>query len=597
MLRFRAHEQSDQPATLHIREDGEVVETSWASWYRRSQVIAAGLQELGVVSGDRVGVMARTRVEWLWIDVAVMLTRAVTVPIYPTELAPVCLDIGRDATPRVVIVENPSQLKKWLELRDEHTQQAGLERLVVIEPECVDSDGVRTHLSELTPPDDELVLTLSALQALGEGALAEDPGPLEASTAAVAAEDLATITYTPGTEGEPKGVMLTHANFLAASDGLSQALSKVGPGDRQLLYLPLAHAFARISVVFSVAMGIPLAFARGYRRALKDARVLQPTFFCSIPRLFEKVRSEFQTEEEEATSIHRFVADWALDRQGGGVIDRLKAAVAERIVNARLRQVFGGRLRFAISGAAPLAVDVGRWFEDRGLPVIEGYGMTETAAVTHLNRLDDNVYGTVGRPLAGVETTLAPDGELLLRGGQVSSGYWNRGGSSSRLDDAGWLHTGDLAAIGEHGHLSIADRKRDIILTATGKVITPGPIAEALRAHPLIGQVLVHGERRSFLTALITLDRESLARYARDVGLDLKYDELTRHRQVYATIEALVARVNAGLPPHANIRKFAILDTELTPEGGDLTPTQGVRRRVATAKHQSLLDSFYSEPY
>jgi len=594
MLRTRAQQQSDETATLHVRKDGSVVETSWASWYRRSQVVAAGLMALGVEPGDRVAVMARTRVEWLWVDQGILLAQAVTVPIFYTELATACRTLAEDAQPRVVVVDSPLQLRKWLPQMDT-LSAAGVERLVVMDAEAVDAEGARVRLSDVVDADDPRVLSLATLQARGEAFLASHGAELERRAGAIGRDDVATITYTPGTEGEPKGVMLTHGNFLAASAGLLDALDLTSD-DRQLLYLPLAHAFGRISVVCSVAAGVPIAIARGYRRVLEDARLLEPTFFCSIPRLFEKVMAEFEAEEEAATVVHRAVARWALDRDGG-LLDGLKSAVARRIVDSRLRQVFGGRLRFAISGAAALSQQVGSWFEERGVPILEGYGMTETAAVTHLNRLDDNQYGTVGRALAGVEVRLAADGELLLRGGQISTGYWNRDASVSRLDADGWLHTGDLGVIDDAGHLSITDRKRDIILTATGKVVTPGPISEALRAHPLIGQVLVHGERRSFLSALLTLEREALERFARDVGLDLNYEELVRHPRVFATVEALVDRVNATLPPHENIRKFAILATELTPEGGDLTPTQGVRRRVAAEKHKALLDSFYSESY
>lgn len=593
---------------MHLREDGTVVQTSWSSMHRRARVISEGLAELGVESSDRVVIMARTRVEWLWVDFALMFRRAMSVPVFPTERRAICHDVATDASPRVVVVENPLQLRKWLSPLGgtaEAEAETGSSRLldgiayaVVIDPECVDDAGEKLHLSAVAGPATPGVITLSALQGLGERRLAQQSYSGQTSDELPALNDVVTMTYTPGTEGEPKAVLLTHANFAAASAGLVDALD-VGPEDLQLLYLPLAHAFGRVAVAFSVAAGVPIAFARSYRRLLEDARTFQPTFMCSVPRLFEKVLAEFQAEEEASTILHRAASRWALDPDDSapGVLRGLKKMVAERLVSSRLWQVFGGRMRFAVSGAARLAPEVGRFFEARGIPILEGYGMTETAAVTHLNRLDNNEYGTVGHPLKGVRVRLGEDGEVLLAGGQISQGYWNRPTSASRIDEDGWLHTGDLGVLNEEGRLAITDRKRDIILTATGKVISPGPISEGLRQHPLVGQVLVHGEGRPFVTALLTLDREGVEKFARDAGLDLEYEELTRHPRVFATIEAAVDKLNETLAPHENVRKFALLDSELTPARGDLTPTQGVRRRVAAETHKALLDSFYSESY
>ncbi len=606
LFRRRVAETPSGEASRHTY-GRKVVTTTWSDWDRRSRTLAAGLLRLGVELGDRVALLSRTRVEWTWLDMAILMAGGVTVPLFPSETGATCAFVLADCEARFAIVENPAQVRKLLALRE---QLPRLERVVVLDQECELPQQPQAPDAVLRLADvaDEAsagwLVPIEELWDGGERDLGALTGELATRAALVGPDTLATLAYTPGTEREPKGVMLTHGNYFAASDALAQALS-VGPEDRQLLYLPLAHVFARITVVVAMQVGLSTAYARSYGTLLDDARLHQPTFLCTIPRLLEKVQGEMEADERMGGGLQRLVSTWARgvgatasqNGDGGGLLRDLQLKVADKLVFSRLRERFGGALRFVISGAAPLPHETGRFFAAHGLPALEGYGMTETCAATSIARLERHRVGTVGPPLPGVEVRLTEDGELLVRGPNVSPGYWERPDETAAAIDAdGWFHTGDLCRL-EDDEIVVMDRKSDIILLATGRAIAPQPIAEALRAHDLVSQVLIHGEGRSFLSALITLDKDALLRFADEASLDPDYEGLTRHPAVFAAVERLVERVNAQLAPHENIRKFAILSTEPSTETGDLTPTQRLRRRVATERHRALLDSFYSEQY
>lgn len=590
----RVASHPDGEATLHRRGDAVVV-TTWREWDERARGLASALVALGIAPGDRVALVASTRVEWAWIDTAILMAGAVTVPVFPAERADALQRIVRDAGARAAFVEDPAQLAKLVEAREE-LGELGLAVLIDDAGLGPEGDALRSDPGDGGAP---WLLDWGAFVALGQGRVAGTREELARRAAAVGPGDLASVTYTPGTEHR-KGVRLTHANYLAAASGLCEVLP-IGPEDVQLLYLPLAHGFGRIALQSGVLAGMCTAFARRYRTVLEDAATYRPTFFCSIPRLFEKVQADIAAAEAGASLVHQLISTWALDDTGGW-LGGLKRMLADKLVYSPLKAIFGGRVRFVISGAAPLAVDTGRFFEARGLPILEGYGMTETAGVTHINRLEDNRYGSVGAALPGIEVRLLDDGEVLLRGGQVAVGYWHAEDPAAApavpgIDAEAWLHTGDLGRLDEDGYLSVVGRKRDIILTATGAVVSPGPIAEAVRADPLISQVFICGDGRPFVSALITLDREALTKHGAEAGLEGDYESLTRHPAIFDYVERVVARVNATLPPHETIVKFAVLDSEMTPETGDLTPTLAVRRKVAEERHRALLDSFYSEQY
>jgi len=589
----------DAEAMRWVGPDGSVRVVTWAQWDEKARALASGLLDLGLAPGARVVILSRTRVEWAWIDVAVLMAGGISVPIFPNELPASCNRVLRDSGARVAIAENPWQLNKLLEVDPEVGDGLGL--ILIDEEMSLSSGAVMTAAEFGVSP--HRVQTLDELEARGHARNARrGERALASRIASVEPDGCATICYTPGTEGQEKGVMLTHENFAFTCNAVDQLLD-LTPQDTQLLYLPLAQAFARLALWVGVRAGVPTAFARSYRTVFEDARTFRPTYLAGVPRLFEKTHEEVEAELLAAGGWTSLVAGWVVgghkrDKSAEGFFARAKRDLGGRVVSRRLRERFGGRLRFAFSGGAPLGVETARFFDEHGIPLLEGYGMVETCAATHINRLGDYGLGTVGRALPGVEFKLLEDGELCVRGRNVTAGYWNRREETEEVfDDEGWFHTGDLGELDDEERLVITDRKRDIIVTANGKAIAPRPIAEKLRADPMVGQVLIHGDRRTYLTALISLRREPLMRFAEEHALEGDYEALTRHPRVFAAVDLAVDRVNATLAPHEVIRKFAILQSEPTTEGGDLTPTLRLKRRVAAEKYRALLDSFYSEPF
>jgi len=587
----------DVVALRTMEVDGRTVTTTWRQWEQRSRALASGLLDLGLAPGARVALLSQTRLEWALLDAAILMAGGISVPIYANEQPATCARLLEDSGARVAIAENPWQLKKLLDMDPAISETLGL---ILIESELRLQTGASATTAELGVRA-KRVETLDQLEARGRRRLATGDAELDERIESIEPDACVTICYTPGTEGREKGVMLTHEGFVATCGALAGVLP-LGADDLQLLYLPLAQAFGRLGLWFGVRAGVPTALARSWRTVFEDARSWQPTCLWGAPRLFEKAQEGIESELLGSGGLMSLVAGWALgrppDRPVEGLLARGRHALGERLVKRKVHARFGGRLRFAVSGGAPLGAETARFFATRDLPILESYGMVETTAATHIARLGEHAPGTVGRALPGVEFKLLEDGELLVRGPNVTPGYWGSPAETRKVfDPEGWFHTGDLARLDGDGRLVITDRKRDIIVTANGKAIAPGPIAERLRADPVIGQVYIHGDRRTFLTALIHLDAEGLARLAADLDLEGDYEHLTRHPRVFAYVDAVVDRVNATLSPHETIRKFALMASEPTTESGVLTPMLGLRRRVYADKHKALLDSFYSEPF
>ena len=592
LFEARVRHSPGEVALLNRRGEGQVA-TTWAEWHRRSRTLAAALVASGMEARDRVVVLANTRLEWALFDVAILMAGGITVPIFPTETASSCAQLIRDCGARWVVTDAEAQTDKLWAVEDQLTDLRGL---VVIDGPVQGSEG---GLGAKT-------VGLDAFLEAGERALGEVGRVIDERIAAIRTDDCASITYTPGTQDVQKGVMLTHGNMGSAAMALAEVLP-VGEDDLQLLYLPLAQAYARTSLAVAVARGATTAFARSHKTVLEDCVIFQPTWLCGVPRLFERIKAQILAERRNMPGVQRVALEGALrlteatrpsgeDAPTG--LSGLPRNLAQQLLHGPMREIVGDRLRFAISGGSPLHCDTGEFFRQHGVEVLEGYGMTETCAASHINRLDDNELGSVGHPVPGLAWRLEEDGELLLRGPNITPGYWQRHDETERAIDAeGWFHTGDLAVADESGRLTITDRKRDVIVTANGKAIAPQPMEDGLRRDPLVAQALVHGEGRNFLTALIALDEEVLMAFAKDRGLEGDYAALTRDRTVYGAVEAIVEQLNGTLASHAVIRKFAILSSGLTSEQGELTPTQRLRRRAAMEKHSALIDSFYSETY
>ncbi len=562
--------------TLSWREVGDIV-----------REVALGLLALGRKKGEAVGVLSTSRPEWVQADFAIFSAGCRTIPIYPSYPPDLIQYIVNDAEIKTLIVEDPAQLAKVIEAR---RHMAGLEQVVVIQG------------YEGTEP---WILTWEALRRRGR----DNEGKLKSELAARVAdgrpEDIATIVYTSGTTGPPKGVVQTHGNHMAMLTSSEQTL-RVVEGDVHLLFLPLAHSFGRLESFAGIYRGLTTAFAESIDRLGQNLPEVRPHFLCSVPRVFEKVYAGIMAKGAGGSPLQRKIFSWAVGvgRQVSQLeqakkpvpgLLRFKYRVAERLVFSKMRAALGGRLRFAVSGGAPLSREIAEFFHAAGILVLEGYGLTETCPSLTFNREDNFKFGSVGQAQPGVELKIAPDGEILGRGRNIAKGYFKKPEATAEvfLPD-GWFATGDIGRIDADGFLYITDRKKDLIVTAGGINIAPQNIENLLKGDPFISQAMVHGDKRPYPVALITLNPEELGLFARAQGI-LVTDPaaLVKQPKVVEHVSRIVEARNAGLQSYAKIKKFAILPEDFTIDNGLLTPTLKVKRKIITEKHKELLDSLY----
>ncbi len=590
---------------LREKQGGRWVTRSWSDWHETSRGVAAALASRGVAAGDRVAIMGRTRRAWFEADMGVQLAAGVTVPIYPTvteEQAGFVLD---DSGSKVVFVDDPAQgllvahpgVTEIVCFDGRATRDVpGLdERRVVL----LDDLRQRTSATVTSFPD----FVASGAEALEHGA----EYALAARLEALRSDDLSTLVYTSGTSGPPKGVMLTHDNFAFEVSALAGQMH-LGEHDEQLLFLPLAHIFGRILEIAQLEVGFVTAFAESLWKAVDNMTEIQPTFFGSVPRLFEKVHELALHRAAREGNIRRRVFDWSIDRgrdvsrrrRRGLPIPPLLAAehrYADKLALRPIRERFGSRLRFALSGAAPLAPELAEWFHAVGVTILEGYGLTETTSATHVSRPDRFDFGFVGPAVPGVEAKIGDGGEILVRGRNVMKGYWNRPDETRDAFDAdGFFRTGDVGFIDPRGFLEITDRKKDLIVTSGGKNVSPQNVEAILAESPFIAHAVVYGDKRKHLVALVTLDEASVFRWAREHDRPRDLEALCRDAEVRALIRLEVDRANKRLAQYETIKRFAILPRAFSEAAGELTPTSKVRRRVIIERNAALLDSLYDEP-
>lgn len=560
-----AFSESRKGAAYLVEEGGTWVERGWEDVGREVDELAAGFLALGVEKGDRVAVLGRTRLEWALCDWALISIGAPVVPIYPTSSAVECAYILGNCGARVIICEGSDQVEKVEPARRE---LEALEQVIVFDQ----LDEVRER---------------------GRALLADDPGAVERARTGIAAEDTLTIVYTSGTTGPPKGCVLTQRNYRAMVDMVLAVEGLIGPRERIVLHLPLAHTFARLVSFVGPPTGATIAFcpdAAGVPEALAAVR---PTLFPSVPRLYEAVGAAIRSSVEARDGLRGRLARWALGvavetsgRRLGGRRPSLALAaahlLADRLVLAKVRRRLGGRLRFAIAGGAPLARETAEFFHALGLVILEGYGLTECTAAATFNRPGDYRFGTVGRPLPGVEVQVAADGEVLVRGENVFQGYYrDEAATRAVLGAGGWLASGDIGELDADGFLTITDRKKDLIVTAGGKNVSPQNIETALKASRYISEALVVGDRRPFLVALLTLNHGEVDRVAPTDG------------EARALIEGEVAAVNRRLGRVEQVRRFAVLHRDLSLEASELTPTLKVRRHVCGEHFRDEIERLY----
>ncbi len=575
---FRRRPATAQPGTATIPETS----TEWtpvraAEFFVQVEALAAGFLAAGFIPGQRVGLLSRTRYEWTLTDYALWHAGLVTVPIYETSAPDQISWILGDSQAVGVVVETAKHAATVAEVRD---LVPDLRNVWVIE--SGDLDGLAT-----------------------EGAAA-DPAALAAARGSVNAASLASIIYTSGTTGRPKGCALTHRNLLYGATSAFESLPALFLGNASaLLFLPLAHVFAREIQVASVHAAIPVGHCPSTHSLQQDLAAFKPTLLLAVPFVFERLYAGAQQRavDQKKGKIFGFAAATAIraseaqERGRVPVILRLQRAALDVLVFRKLRAALGGDVRWVISGGAPLGVRLGHFFRGAGIPVLEGWGLTETTAAAAVNRPDAVKIGTVGPPLAGTTVRVADDGELLVRGDHVFDRYWADPEATAAARDAnGFLHTGDLGAIDNDGFITITGRKKEILVTAGGKNVSPAQLEDRLRSHPLIAQAMVVGDRRPYVASLITIDEEALVTWKTKVGKDpaLGLAELREDPELLAEIEAAVDDANRVVSRAESIRRFRILDRDFTEAGGQLTPTLKLRRNVIMAEFASDIEGLYS---
>jgi long-chain acyl-CoA synthetase len=567
--------------TITWREVGETV-----------RELALGLLALGRAKGDSVALLSSSRAEWVQADFAIFTAGCVTVPVYPSYPPDLIAYIVNDSGARTIIVEDPAQLAKVLQARE---KTPNLEHIIVIS----DYDA---------PQPPKMVMTWESLRRLGrENAGTGALGSLLAErVASTRPTDLATIVYTSGTTGPPKGVMQTHGNHIAAVTASKQA-TPVEEGWVHLLFLPLAHSFARLESFLGVAHGLTTAFAENLDKVGENLRETRPHFICSVPRVFEKVYGRILAGVEAGSPAKKKIFNWAVSvgrdvsrhQQRGQPVPttlELKRKIAHKLVFSKLHAALGGRLRWAVSGGAPLSRDIAEFFHAAGILLLEGYGLTETCPVLTFNRPDRYKFGSVGQTLPGVQVQIAADGEILARGPNIATlGYFKQPEATHEVFGAdGWFHTGDIGTIDSDGFLFITDRKKDLIVTAGGMNIAPQNIENLLKADPFISQVMVYGDRRPYPVALITVSSDELSKFAREQGiLTSEAAAIVKHPKVVERVGRTVEEKNTQLQSYARIKRFTVLPTDFTLDGGELTPTLKVKRKVVSQKYQDAIEELY----
>jgi long-chain acyl-CoA synthetase len=565
-----------------VREkvDGEWRDRTYAEVGEIVREIALGLIDLGIEAGERVAILCGTRAEWSYSDFAITSTGAVAVPIYPTNSPEECEWVVGNSGACAVICEDADQVAKIVAVRE---RLPDLRHIIVIDPSGDVADAI-------------------PLDTLRERGRAGDPAALQARTDAVGPDAPFTFIYTSGTTGPPKGCVLSHGNYRTVLNML-EGVDVVHDGEVVYLFLPLAHAFALLIQLLVFDVGSTMAYFGGdTQQIVAEVGEVKPTYLPSVPRIFEKIYTlataslspEDKAQLDQAVALGVKVRD--LQAHGQEVPEELQApfAEAEKRVFANVRAIFGGNLRQAVTGAAPIAPEILEFFYAAGVPVLEGYGMTETATVATYSTVENHRFGTVGRALPGSEIKIADDGEVLIKGPNIFGGYYRNDDASFGAVIEGWLHTGDLGEMDADGYLKIVGRKKDIIITAGGKNLTPANIENDLKQSRWISQAVMHGDRRPYPVVLITLDEDEIAQFAQERDLPSAIADLSRHPDVLELIQAEVDRANSRYAQVEQVKKFVILDHDLSQETGELTPTLKVKRNVVNDKYAGLFDSLYS---
>jgi long-chain acyl-CoA synthetase len=578
----RAAENFGSNGAFLFKNDSESWENvSFDEVLAKVQDLTLGLIDLGVKPGDRVSILGNTRVEWTLFDLAAMSAGAIVAPIYQTNSPVECQYVIEHSGARFLVVEDEAQLEKIRQVKD---QLPDLETVIMM----------------LGKSDDTV-----SMDELMERGSKGDPGGFEKSWQSVKPEDTCKIIYTSGTTGPPKGCVISHGNYRSMLD-MSESVEILGAGETTFLYLPLAHVFALLIQYGTLDVGGRIAYwERDQLRIVPSLSEIKPENFPSVPRIFEKVHDSAIAGSAGDGGLKAAIFNWAvkvgkkvndLEDQGkkpGALLAR-KHALADKLVFTKIRDIFGGNLKLAITGAAPIDPEIIRFFHAAGVPVLEAWGMTETSTGGTLNLPGTFRVGTVGQALPGVDLKTAEDGELLVKGPNVFQGYYKNQEATDETIIDGWLHTGDLASIDDEGFVSITGRKKELIITAGGKNITPVNIEALVKRNPLVSQCVVVGDRKPYLVALITLDQEALSRFAAEQGTLDESATMTDSPVVREELEKHIEEVNSHFASVEQVKRFQILPADLSQEGGELTPTLKLKRPVISSKYEKEIEDLYA---
>jgi long-chain acyl-CoA synthetase len=580
-----AGEHAEQTAVRYKRE-GSWHDLTYAQLDEVVREIALGLIDLGIQAGDRVCILANTRPEWSYADMAATSAGAVVVPIYQTNSPAECLWVMSDSGACAIVCEDDVQLQKIAEIRAQLPQL----RTVIV----------------MDSPSGEPALPAISLDEVRERGRSRPVSELVERRAEVKPEDPFTIIYTSGTTGPPKGCVLSHGNYRAMMDMIRE-VGQIDDDEVIYLYLPLAHSFALLIQLASFDLGATIAYFGGDTKQIVGELIeVKPTYLPSVPRVFEKIYTlansalEAQPPEEQeraGAAIKLGMKVREMMARGEDVPEELRESFeeADEKLFKNVRAIFGGQVRHATSGAAPIAREILEFFWAAGVPVLEGYGMTETATAATVCTIEEHKFGTVGKPFPGVQVRIAEDGEILIKGPNIFQGYHKNADASFGSVEDGWLHTGDLGSLDEEGYLSITGRKKDIIITAGGKNITPANLENDLKQSRWISQAVMLGDERPYPIVLITLDEEEIVPYAREHGLPEDVEALSRHPAIRELIAGELDRTNAHYAQVEQAKRFAILPHDLSQETGELTPTLKVKRNMVAQKYATAIQALYDD--
>ncbi|MGE4107147.1 MAG: long-chain fatty acid--CoA ligase [Bacteriovoracia bacterium] len=581
-------------------------DVTYGEFYTEAKQVSFGLMALGIQAQDKVVILSGTRFEWSICDMAILGAGAITVPIYPSSTPADIEYIVRDSEAKLLILENAAQFEKITQLLKKDAQALSqVKKIVVIEKAALasaESGLMDSSLGALATP-----MSLAELREFARAQMAKTPEAFDQNLRAAKPTDLITICYTSGTTGLPKGAMITQDNMVSVVEDVAAGIANYITPEKEVIlsFLPFSHILGKVESMMTYSLGWTQCFAESMDKIPANMVEIQPTLMIAVPRIFEKAYTKILSMIDENGGIKKKLFYWALrvgeecvfPKHGApSALTRAQYRLANQLVFSKIRARFGGQLRFCISGGAPLPPDIGRFFLIAGISILEGYGLTETTGPVAVNIPDSIRFGTVGRPMQDVSVRIAEeDGEILLKSRKIFTGYFKKPAETSQALQNGWFHTGDIGYVDQEGYIRITDRKKDLIVTSAGKNVAPQKIENIAKTHKIINQFVVYGDKRNYLTALVTLERDEIIKYAHEHHiLFTDYSDLIRHEKIQALVQRIVDEVNDQLASYESIKKFTILPREFTVESGEITPSLKVKRKEITQKYAAELNNMYA---